>query len=198
METLNTPHEIALWTSVVAARHAYEAFPTARSSAELADAAVLELRKRLHTSKVSDPTALDDTLTDAMDDGSRVRVTFGNGEVSEGSLSRSGDMWVLDDNEYFGLDAGLDDAERAISVEILEQTPEAIDVGLNEQLRLAAERGQRVRATMADGSVAIGRVVWESDCYDNLPARIVGDPSQWCGESDEDAHWRVVRVETLA
>lgn len=201
METLSTPNEIALWTSVVAARHAYASYPCAQDIAALADAAVLELRKRISANAVSAVPRMSEydllaALLDAKNAGKRVRVHFGNGDKSEGTLTKSGDMWVLDGHEYFGADEGFADEERAVSVEILEQTPEAIAGGLNEQLRLAAERGQRVRATMADGCNVEGYVIWDKDDA-VLPAEVGG--YHWCGALEPgNGEHRVVSVEILA
>jgi hypothetical protein len=199
METLNTPDEIALWISTAAghmstARGAYP--PTA---ANMADAMVLELRKRIPAAGLSgepdvkmDPPGLDARLQAAQNAGKRVRVTFANDDVSEGTVKRlADDYWTLDTDEHFGTDAGFHDAERAVKIEFL-STP----ADLNEQLRLAAERGQCVRVTLAgDCGYAEGHVTWRPDfSTDTMPAKV---GTHWCGANEPEDSYRVISVEIL-
>jgi hypothetical protein len=66
---------------------------------------------------------------------------------------------------------------------------------LNEQLRLAAERGQRVRVRLDNGGVREGLVIWgPSYEHDAVPAQVA---DLWCGEDAEDSCLRVTSVEIL-
>jgi hypothetical protein len=137
METLNTPSEIALWTSVVSAMVVSATYPSAENAALFADSVVLELRKRVPT-VVSDgisartqakqnltKRALSEHLNEQLDLARRwdvcARVIFANGDVSQGKvkLLPSG-YWHMDTDEEFGTDAGFTDEERAVNVEILD------------------------------------------------------------------------------
>jgi hypothetical protein len=53
METLNTPNEIALWSSAAAAFATTRTYPDADSAAQFADGMVLELRKRIPAAGLS-------------------------------------------------------------------------------------------------------------------------------------------------
>lgn len=199
METLNTPNEIALWTSAACAFATTRTYPATNEAAQFADSMVLELRKRLPTNAISavpemGKQALLVALIDAKAAGKRVCVHFGNGDKSEGILTKSGDMWVLDGHEYFGTGDGYGPEERAVSVEILPIVEQPTPESLNEQLRLAAELSQRVCATMASGYAVSGRVEWHGG-YDDLPALI--DGGYWCGALYRIPNHRVVRVEIL-
>jgi hypothetical protein len=217
MEILNTPDEIACW---IGAANSYPCgsgviYASADGAARYADTLVLELRKRIPAAELSGepdvksnpyPPGLDARLQAAQNTGKCVRVTFANGDVSEGTVTRKGDSyWQLSTDEEFGTDAGFAAEERAVSVEIL--TPAKITtevLPLDEQLRLAAKRGQRVRVTMADGGVLVGVPEWsKSSVYDNVPVFLDTDPNdpqapcEWCGAHSDNAHCRVVNVEIL-
>jgi hypothetical protein len=202
METLNTPDEIALWTSTVAATIGCASYPDPDIVARFADRMVLELRKRIPAAGLSGepdvksepyPPGLDARLQAAQNAGKHVLVTFGNGDVSKGTVTRKGDSyWQLSTDEEFGTDHGFSPEERAVKVEILELEP----ADLNERLRLAAEQGQRVRVQFADGGDPVeGHVIWRPDFADDtMPARV---GSEWCGATERDPEYRAISVEIL-
>jgi hypothetical protein len=137
METLNTPDEITTWISAAAAFTETRTYPSPEDCASFADSMVLELRKRIPLA-VSDGVsartqakqnltkrALSEHLNEQLDLARRwdvcARVTFANGDVSQGKvkLLPSG-YWHMDTDEEFGTDAGFTDEERAVNVEILQ------------------------------------------------------------------------------
>jgi hypothetical protein len=94
METLNTPNEIALWSSAAAAYVATCNYPNADSAAQFADSMVLELRKRIPAAGLSgDPEPTHMTRADilrvalhAHTMGEQVRVYMDDGKTHIASI----------------------------------------------------------------------------------------------------------------
>jgi hypothetical protein len=88
-----------------------------------------------------------------------------------------------------------DNAKLFAQVTVLEQTTVPATVGLDEQLRFAAERGQYVRAKTADGLTHKGVPEWDVSYWPHLPA---GVNEHWIGEAvTNDDTTRVVSVEVI-
>jgi hypothetical protein len=112
-------------------------------------------------------------------------------------------LWISASSAYTGTRTypNADSAAQFADSMVLELRKRKIEflstpADLNEQLRLAAERGQCVRVTLAgDCGYAEGHVTWRPDfSTDTIPAKV---GTHWCGANEPEDSYRVISVEIL-